>query len=1128
MEKKVPRPSILPSALTLLLLSTALFAQNGFHFDNLQGTTSAFLVPGGKYVHKVVLAFTTTSAAIPAFSIKADADALRAISPGSSFSYHARNVAMTGGSGSYTVSIETPTPDAYFSSDESWSLTVSGLSVTNTTSSFTVGSQDVSGVPLSPDPTYFRYCWTWPGGANVPALFKIPAGGVVDDALLYIRIVKQGSAPNPSFVIKPTGLNQTILVAADGNPHDTSAPLDNGVGEVYRLALLSAVSSGSIFTNLYRLELRNDTDSGFPPAAFASAEEWILLVQDSSLAAGDSLELFAASRNAGSTTYTGTEAVSTNIVTLNQPPRPQITNPGINPCSIVKGRSYVFTSAHGDLEAAALAYAWNIRSGTSNDNFSSSQNPTETPFTTINGHAYDTYADYALSLTVTETLATITTGPYVGPISQSGTTVLAAALSPEEKIGFPRYLSLPYYPNPPVIDGYISDSLGSNRVDAAWRAASRYTMLNGAPTAHVAFQGMKSSSGDALYMSFEVRNDGTLDAEDALVLAFRPEYSSTDTSITTTAFRNNDVVMIIYPFAGPGGAPTGAAPNRVEIWKYDGSSWQDVSSVYTSWSIVGRSFDFNSLKAWDMELKLPIGTAPMALNDQFYFYYDVLRVSTSGATQFFWPRDSRNLGVVLRPSSLFAGSWGKADKASGAALDGVWCDWNALSVTPPNPNYPADDFWITYNDSTPVENTFTTTVKNDRQETTEAGTTYIDSPGVIVLLRMANWGIAGANPGPDWEELDVLFPDATEGTNPSEAKLVPRATGPSSPGTATFVFKTRVGPTAALPPNISSEHHQCIYVELNADQDVYIKSKGVYRNMNFAHASELRREATISVRGFGPAPKGRTGFRYLLVTSQKAITIKDDSHGPDRGPGPVGMSAAPADRTSIDPSYLTWEVNGYLCTGSYIVIRGKPFEILNATGSFGYIVEHDAEVASWDPQIEGARLEGSGSYSLDIPAESAVTIHTVITPREFTPLALSAHAGAAFPLANFGSSYSVGFCGILDAQWAFSDALSLVFMAGYNYLPGASPVVLPTSIINLALDFRYTRPINPALFAYAQAGPNLYIQDFSTTALGVNVGLGFGYVLSPRFRVEAGADVHSTTTLQNWLLQTHLGIVMRL
>jgi hypothetical protein len=876
--------------------------------------------------------------------------------------------------------------------------------------------------------------------------------------------------------------------------------------------------------------LRNDKPSpSEPPDRFAASEEWILLVQDATLGANDSVELFAASRNAGATDYAGTEAASTNIVALNQPPRPQITSPGINPCSIIKGRNYVFAAAHNDLEAASLAYSWNINNGTDNDNFSTLQNPTENPFTNVNGHAYGNYADYTVSLAVTETLATGLTGP-VPSISQSGSTVLSVALSPEEKIGFPRYLALPYYPNPPAIDGYVSDNLGSNPVDAAWRAASRYTMANGTTTAHVAFQGMKSSSGDALYMSFEVRNDDTLDAEDALVLAFRPEYSSTDSSIMTTAFRTNDVVMIVYPFSGSGGAPTAASPNKVEIWKYNGSSWNDVSTTYTSWDIKDRSFDVDSKKAWDMELKLPLGVSPMVINDQFYFYYDVLRVSSSapGVTQFFWPRGSKNLGVILRPTALFAGSWGKADKANGAAMDGIWCDWNAVSVTPPNPNHPADDFWITYNDTAPVENTFTTTVKNDRQRTTDSGTTYIPSPGVTVLLRMANWGIAGANPGPDWKEIDELFSSTGGTTNPSPAQQVGAASGPGSPGTAPFVYKCNIGPTSTLPPNISAEHHQCVYVELDADEEVYIKSKGTYRNMNFAHASELRRAATISVRGFGPPPKGRTTFRYLLSTSEKATTIQDDSRSPDRAPGPLSMGVAPAGSGSIDPSYLTWEVNGYLCTGNYIAIRGKLFEILNATGSFGYIVEHDAEVASWDPHIEGARLEGDGSYSLEIPEESAVTITTIIKPKEFTPFALSLHAGAAFPLANFGNSYSVGFCGILDAQYAFTNALSLVFMAGFNYLPGASSVVLPTSIINLALDFRYTLPICQTLFAYAQAGPNYYIQDSSTTAFGMNVGAGFGLVLSPRFRLELGADVHSTIAWQNWLLQSHLGIVMRL
>ncbi|MBN2351269.1 MAG: hypothetical protein JXD23_01780 [Spirochaetales bacterium] len=719
-------------------------------------------------------------------------------------------------------------------------------------------------------------------------------------------------------------------------------------------------------------------------------------------------------------------------------------------------------------------------------------------------------------------------------IEQSATTTLNVSLIPEEKIGFPRYLSLPYYPNPPVIDGYISE--GATPVDAGWRAASRYAMSTGVTTSPVSFQGMKSASGDALYMSFEVRNDDTIDAEDAIVLAFRPDYSTTDNAVKTTAFRTNDVVMFVYPLSTAGGASGTATVTDYEVWQYNGTTWDDVTSSYSPTMAV-HWFDYESKKAWDVEMRLPLGSAPMAINDQFYFYYDVLRVSSTapGVVEYFWPRQSKNIGTILRPSALYAGSWSKADKTTGVALDGVWCDWNATKVTPANPNHPADDFYITFEPTggSARENTFTTTVKNDRQITTDSGTSYVDSPGVRVLLRIANWGIAGANPGPDWSELDALFTSSGGTVNPSPAQTVNQATGPGSPGTATFVYSCMVGPEDALPTNIAAYHHQCIYTELTANDEVYVKSKGVYRNMNFDHASELRREAVISTRGFGKTPKGRSTFRYILSTSRREWVRRDDSASrtlPGRAPNAPAPLGAAANNNPETQSYLDWEINGYLCTGNYLVIRGKPYEILNATGSFGYIVEHDAEVAAWDPHIEGARLTGDGAYELEIPAESAATIVTVVKPVDFTPVALSLHGGVAFPLANFSATYGMGFCAMLDVEYAITPNLGLVLLAGFSYLPGASALILPTNFINLNLDARFTLPFGRTLYAYAQAGPGVYVQDldFSTIVPGFNVGLGAGLILSPRFKLELGADSHSTFTIQNWLLQAHLGIIMRL
>jgi hypothetical protein len=1122
--------TILIGLLIFLTCLPGLFAQNTFSCENKSEISPRFVVPGGKGVRQVTLSFTV-SAGTPVFTITADANPETALPVGMPTTYNGKTVSLNGGPTSFTLTIQPTTSGAVFTSNETWTLKITGLSTSGATNTFTLSSSDLSGLPFTLDPVCFLYAWSWTNATSGSAAIKIPGGQNIDEVVVYLKIESAGT-PSPAFRLLPDlGTSTTtynIVPITDGgsplssyggvNDYSSSHPRDYAY-------LLDRVSGS---TNTWMLEVRKDKSGPFStPDPFGAGDNLtcILLVQNLSLT--DTVYIFCGSRDNASAGYDGTEALDLGLAKLIQPPRPVITNPGVNPCAVIKDRNYIFTSEHNSPDAVSLAYSWTINNGTTTESFSTSQNPVH-PFKTINSTDYSLYGDYTITLTMTDTLASGLLGS-VSTIQQSAATTLSVSLIAEEKIGFPKYLALPYYPNPPTIDGFISEDLQSHDVDAGWRAASRYAMGSGTTTSPVSFQGMKSASGDALYMSFEVRNDETIDLEDAIVLAFRPDYSTTDNAIKTTAFRTNDVVMIVYPFTSTGGAPGGASITNYQVWKYNGTTWDDVTSTYTPTMAV-HSFGVPTDYSWDVEMRLPIGAAPMAINDQFYFYYNVLRVS-SGATpdvaEYFWPRLSQNIGTVLRPSALYAGCWSKADKTTGVALDGVWCDWNATSVTPPNPSYPTDDFYITYNNTgAAVANTFTTTVKNDRQKTDNTGTNYVDSPGVKVLLRMANWGIAGANPGPDWSELDDLFPTSSgSDTNPSTAQTVLAATSPSNPGTATYTYTCDVGPASALPANIAAYHHQCLYTELTANDEVYIKTKGVYRNMNFEHASEVRREAIISVRGYGQAPKGRTTHRYLLRTSRKERVFRSGERTTfGKGPVPPGAGANGSDATS----YLTWEINGYLCTGKYLVIRGKPFEILNATGSFGYIVEHDGEVAAWDPRIEGARLTGDGSYELEIPAESAVKIVTDIKPVDYTPFSLSLHGGLAFPLANFSATYAMGFCAILDAEYSFTPNLALVLMGGFNYLPGSTSLILPTTIINVALNFRFTLPIGQTFYAYAQAGPDMYIQDFSIFDAGYNGGLGAGLVLSPRFRLELGADYHSTWSQHNWLLQTHLGIVLRL
>ncbi|MBN2351267.1 MAG: hypothetical protein JXD23_01770 [Spirochaetales bacterium] len=382
-------------------------AANSFSVPNVEGLDPSFTVPGGKGVHKATLTFVTTSGTTPAFTIKAGALAEQALTAdGSPTSHNGKNVTLTESpAGTFTLAIELPSPGGTFASSEDWTFGITNLSTANTDNSIAIESSGTSGAALAPDPVYFPYAWSTTGSDTAIAAVKIPGGSVLDDALLFVELKKENSAPNPSFYIKVDSDNQTITL--DLSQHDTFPPINNNQGFIYKLSDILSSVSGSTYSHTYMLEIRRDKPSSSePPPAFNSTVEWILVIQDLTLTVTDNIFLFSAGRNANASNYIGTEAVSTDFVELNQPPRPII---------LVGGNGTVGgllpTLNAQNVEGYGLTYSWTVSDGITPEVFSTQQTPAVNPFTLTN---YSANGDYEIRCEVTETLAT----GLIGPISE--------------------------------------------------------------------------------------------------------------------------------------------------------------------------------------------------------------------------------------------------------------------------------------------------------------------------------------------------------------------------------------------------------------------------------------------------------------------------------------------------------------------------------------------------------------------------------------------------------------------------------------------------------------------------------------------------------------------------------------
>ncbi len=709
---------------------------------------------------------------------------------------------------------------------------------------------------------------------------------------------------------------------------------------------------------------------------------------------------------------------------------------------------------------------------------------------------------------------------HVCPYGHDQEIYTATVIIPQDSICFPPHRGVPGSPNPPIIDGKVQEDVG-------WRGAYRVTYGNGTNVPHVAVQALKHSSDNYIFLSFEVRNDPTFDNNDVIVINFRP-----DAAVGTFA---NDRKIVIYPLCdtyGAGGQACGTTtpddkinqfPRQIRFYR-NSQSWVEIpASQISNLEAKVRSYTDGNNKAWNVELKIPTSTSNGGsqwgnFSDNFLFYYNVIRVSGTNASEFLWPESSPLTNGQVDQYPFYPWEWGKANKSSTAACNGVYLS-NYLDIG--TSNSPSSK--IGYSASLP--NTFVNTFYANVRNNSEVNGVPKMAEDVQVRFRLANWGIPSLD---DWSDIQVSNPTCPNvQSNPTCLKDIAAGTSSSS-GLEPFNLEWKV-PDPEI-PLYQAHEHQCLLAELDSRSNTRITTKSIYRNMDFGTASKHIRPAEISAKGYRQVPEG-------FVDQQFSLQVYTNEYVYGGGISFDTMKLKTLlNKKQFDEkkpvSILNYNVHGYRYNGKVIIINEKKYDIIDPVGSFGYIISHQGLVREWKHSLTGCEMIQPQQYRLSIPTEQKKTVITEIEPIELLKKwSISLHAGTAIPMGALADSFKIGFNAIMDVGFSFAPRLSLQGYCGYNNLKSKYEGLDDNYWINLSLNLKYKGLLTPSpnynLYYYIQAGPGYYLSKNGKNDLGANLGAGLDYDAKSNLTLELGTDYHTLFDQDVKFWHVHTGIIFR-
>lgn len=669
-----------------------------------------------------------------------------------------------------------------------------------------------------------------------------------------------------------------------------------------------------------------------------------------------------------------------------------------------------------------------------------------------------------------------------------------------------------WVPGTPTIDGRVSQ-------DPGWANAAEVNLgvNTGANENSVVAQVLKDSS--FVYLSFDVRSLSTLNSDDVIVLCFAPDGNQA-----------NDWRFHIFPFGPSGETNTivAGAPFSVTTWRGTGSgTWgSGVTSLNTEWPIANaRVHKYGVNSNWSIEIKIPhAATANAALANGVFFnpdgvstlkmYMNVLRTSGGlpGVAQAPWPAGvGVDTGGPAEEGTPARTAWADVSLHSRPACTGVSIQFGQSTASIGTTNPVTSDIRLHrpggvdltlaacpppsgQGNNTSVTNVFYANVENNMQNPVPANAVQME-------YRIHDWGIPPLNPA-FWTKIPApVNPITNSGPIPVTGGIP-----------ATGLFNMNWAPTFQQSCTLlAGNTHQCMLVIMSSpDPAVRFLNNGTRRNLDFVNTSLYRRKATISARGYGPAPNGRATHRFALAV-QKEI---ENCTG-ERSTG-----------------QMTWTVRGYRETGQFIIIRGKKYPVFDEVGAFGYIARHAGPVQEWRDGISGGGIKklNDNTYTLEIPPEGEVVVDTFVEsvdgkdrpvepdpPNEdgFKRWGLSLHAGASFLHGNLNNVFNAGPNFAFDLEYRINKMFSLEGIYGFHHFRGDT--IGPFSFDNMNVHqfslngkvYGSTSPVRP----FFNFGGGAYrFQPDTTVRGGLNFGGGLQFDVKPKVAVEGVYNFHNIFT----------------
>lgn len=543
--------------------------------------------------------------------------------------------------------------------------------------------------------------------------------------------------------------------------------------------------------------------------------------------------------------------------------------------------------------------------------------------------------------------------------------------------------------------------------DPRWRSALDIDYSHGGP-ANAEFRALynRINNEDFLYLSWSVKGIFFKTDELALVFGLKapsgPEWVFKVQVNEETSF--DATTMEVEPRLND------AAYMSLETHVHDVTGWAQVDPP--TWIkekacvwIMGpeATGDPNALPAFTVQARIPMGASGLGLNpgeDTFYMWYTMqpsfeIQNGGSATVYFTWPRPDDPMAPAqygyTSPTAIDFSTWGEFGLGNQTGCAGVTLQ--EIKVT--NDQFPNSNTKI----SLAQPNTFHAFPKNATDQT-------LNMRDIKATFYFANWGSqVGDLTSSSWEPLaelvriPVVDPDPSE-TNPDIApdannvdpgKLVQNLKELQDlPLEEACKFYVQGAPNEYLIESVTGNlnycdgqppphrnPHSCVLVKLEGGGLEYMNDSLV-RNMDFAEASLFERDASISVAGLPPDPRGSHTV-YLMVDRRNMGALNQEIQRQleeiiknlKRGKMPdLGFERL----TAIMPTYV---IHAFRDTGKTVYIDNRPSTVLSQMTSFGYLGWHEGTVLQWITLLAGVqKVEGTGLYKVSVPNNGSATIKT--------------------------------------------------------------------------------------------------------------------------------------------------------